>query len=245
MSLSNPLLTSWDLHPKFPELYNISESVTPFKSSINQDLTGWVNTTYACNRAGAHFIATLIKHIPTSETRLRDDGLIPFYKGTCGLGDSLVEMAQRNNITLAPCEKLRPDYLRECEIDERTLTTELAPYVAPQMTGMLDLLGKLSVGIQQYHWTSLVAFLGVSSEAFINQAAAKKGVTTLDNHSHAPFIRAISSETMLAASKVIIEELARLRDQAPSSGWREEEAQELAVEHLKMVAKHQSVGPAL
>lgn len=245
MCSTQPLATAWDLPAKFPYQYsgsNPSDPV-PFNTSSNQDLTTWVNTTYACNRAGAHFIATLIKQVPRSEARLRDQGLIPFYDGTCDLSDALTTMASQHNITLAPCERLHRDYLQQCEIDERTSTT-VRSFVAPQMQGMLDLLDKITTGVYQYHWTSLVAFMGVSSEAFINQAAARKTVTALDNHSHAPFIQAIASEKMLAASKVIMEDLARLREQSSSSGWREQEAQELAVEHLKMIPKHESVGIA-
>ena len=81
--------------------------------------------------------------------------------------------------------------------------------------------------------------MAVASETAANQAAVKNSVA-LENDPYTPFNQAMSSEKILAATKVFMEELARLREQSPNSGWRESEALELAVGYLDMIPKHES-----
>ena len=237
MDSSQSLATAWGLTAEYSR-----QTAGPSPASLpplsEQDQPPWVHNCYACHRLGMHAIAKIVNSVPLSESRLRDQGLIPFYEGACDLADDLRTLAQQHNFTLAPCEDLRHDYLQECEVDDRALIGALAPYIVPQQKGMLDHLVKLTTGHQQLHWTSMVAFVGVGSEFFINQTTAGEGIAALDKPSGALFVPNAKTR---AAAKVIMEEVVRLRDQSSSSGWNEKEAQELATGYLAVVPKVWSV----
>ena len=231
MDSSQSLATDWGLTAEYSR-----QTAGPRPATLpplsKEDQPSWVHSCYAGHRLGMHAIAKAINSVPPSESRLRDQGLIPFYEGACDLADDLRTLARQHNLTLAPCESLCHDYLQECEVDEKALIGAVAPYIVPQQKGMLDFLSKLATGHQQLHWTSMVAFVGVSSEFFIKQATAGEGVTAPDKPSDALLT---PNAKMRAANKVIMEEVTRLRDQSPSSGWNEKEAQELTMGYLAMV----------
>jgi len=98
-------------------------------------------------------------------------------------------------------------------------------------------------GDQSYHWGSLAAFAGVSADAYSNALkVTKESKSTPGERTIAPFIQPLTSGNTLEACKVMREELVRCREEASRTGWKDDEARELAQEFMKHFAKFSSVG---
>jgi len=202
-------------------------------------LASWVQSTYGTHRVGIHFISIMMTLVPTSETRLLNEGLIPLYQGFIAVEKALKKIAQEHNIPLNQCSPIHPDYRIESQIDSKTLESVLTGQPAQAMA---DLMEKAVSGTRdgKYHWSSLVACLCIPSESFITQTAIANSSGTSQPHSL--FTNTLASESQQNACKVTIEELARLKNGAPETGWREDEAASLVEEHFRIAEELASCG---
>jgi len=209
------------------------------RSSTPPVLATWVQSCYDTHRVGTHFISIIITLVPTSETRLLNEGLIPLYQGFIAVEKAFKKIAQEHNIPLNQCPPIHPDYRTESQIDSKTLESVLTGQPAQAMT---DLMEKAISGARdgKYHWSSLVACLCIPSELFITQTAIANSSGTSQPHSL--LTNTIASESQQYACKVTIEELARLKNGAPETGWREDEAASLVEEYFRLAEELSSCG---
>ncbi|KAG0125887.1 hypothetical protein HOY82DRAFT_615906 [Tuber indicum] len=235
------LATEWSLDISFP-----GDSVRPsiLTSTSPLELSRWAVNTYAASRWGLHFVANLINRIPASESRLRNEGLAAFYKSVCDINAGVSEIAQQKGISLPPFPALHYDIGEEAsDVSKEALGIAVSSQVASSIKPLMDTIGTLMSAGDSYHWGSLVAFLGVAADAYVSAPnATKVSQSTPGEHTVAPFVRAITSENMLEASKVMREELVRCRAEASQTGWRDDEARNLAREFLKYFKHFPSVG---
>lgn len=202
-------------------------------------LASWVQSTYGTHRIGVHFISIMMTLVPTSETRLLNEGLVPLYQGFTAVEEALRKIAEEQNIPLNQCSPIHPDYRIESQIDSKILESVLTGQPAQAMA---DLMEKAVNGTRdgRYHWSSLVACLCVPSESVITQTAIANSNGTTQPHSL--FTNALASESQQYACKVTMEELARLKNGAPETGWREDEAASLVEEHFRIAEELSSSG---
>jgi len=93
------------------------------------------------------------------------------------------------------------------------------------------------------HWGSLAAFIGVASYVYFNAAnATKESKPTPRKSTIAPFVEPLTSENALQALDVMMEELARCREEASRTRWKDDEARGLAQEFVKYFDKFSSMG---
>ncbi|PWW79471.1 hypothetical protein C7212DRAFT_341753 [Tuber magnatum] len=235
------LVTEWSLDTSFP-----GDGVRPsvLNSNSPEKLAAWGVTSTASCRWFIHFFAHLISRIPRSESRLRNEGFIPFYTGVCGAYAELTQIAQQNQIPLPPFPAPLPDYDREAtDISKDSLAAAVIPQVASQIKGLMGTMGDLLRTDQGYHWGSLAAFIGVAADAYVNAVnATKESQPTPMEHKAAPFVQRLTSENMLEACKVIREELVRCRAEAAQTGWKDDEARGLAQEFLEYFKEFPAIG---
>ena len=241
--MSTPsLAAAWSIDTTFPEGDDVRPAI--LTSTSSSELASWAVATYCTSRWALHYLSHLINRIPSTEARLRNEGFIPYYKAMYDLNAGLIEIAQQNQIPLPPFPATSPDYEREAsDISKDTLGATLLPQVALPIKPMLDTMGDLMRGYQSYHWGSLAAFTGVSADAYSNAVkATKESKSTPGERTIAPFIQCFTCEDTLGACKVMREELVRCREEASRTGWKDDEARELAQGCIKHFAKFSSVG---
>lgn len=187
-------------------------------------------------------MSVIISTVPTSEVRLLNEGLIPLYQGFRGVKESLETIAEQHNITLPQCPPIDSDYRVESQINRPVLHSALTAELAPPPKAMADMMDKVATGAgaNKYHWSSLVACLCVPSDSVITQTA--RAISSATTTPHSLFTNALGSTKMLSACKVIMEELARLKNGASETGWREEEARGLVEEHFRIAEQLASIG---
>ena len=182
-------------------------------------------------------MSTIISLIPPSETRILNEGLVPFYQGMRKVGECLEKIAQQHNITLAKCPPIDSDYHVESQIDAGALKSALA---APPAKTFADMIEKAANGDNKSHWSSLVACIVVPAESVVTQTTSAKSKGTASTHSL--FTAAITTEEVQSACKVILEELARMRSAPSETGWREDEARSFVEQHFKITEHLASAG---
>ncbi|KAG0641494.1 hypothetical protein HOY80DRAFT_1038816 [Tuber brumale] len=235
------LATAWSLDTTFPG-GNVRPSILSSTSPL--ELAHWAVTTYAASRWGVHFVANLINRIPSSESRLRSEGFMAFYKSVCDVNARVSEIAQQKGISLPPLPALLGDSGQEdSDVGREVLGAAVSSHVALPIKPLMDTIGTLMRTGDSYHWGSLAAFVGVAADAYVNAVNATKiSQSTPGEHAAAPFVQAITSENMLEACKVMREELVQCRAEASQKGWKDEEARNLAQEFLKYFKNFPSVG---
>jgi len=182
-------------------------------------------------------MSTIISQIPPSETRILNEGLIPFYQAMRKTTECLEKIAQQHNITLAQCPPIDSDYHLESKIDVGTLRSALT---APPAKVFTDMMEKAASGDNKCHWSSLAACIVIPTESVIAQTVTAKSKGTANTHSL--FTAAITTEELQSACKVILEELARMRSAPSETGWRGDEARSLVEQHFKITEQLASAG---
>lgn len=238
------LTSAWSLDTKVPPVHDFNLPTTrssALSSVAPGGLSQWLLNVYPTHRVGLHLISHSIKRVPTSEVRLRDEGIIPFFKACRDANDGLVEIAQRNGITLPNISPPHLDWRQEVEVDIQTLVTNLDLPLAPVIKENLDLMIQLH-NDQACHWTSLVAFIGGPSDIFTDHVDSAKYATNFEGHAQAPFLKPLASESSVQAMKVMREELVKYKENAERTGWRDDEARDLVEKHLKFAKILPEVG---
>jgi len=243
VKMSTPsLAAAWSLDTTFPEGDDVHPAI--LTSTSSSELASWTLTTYCFNRWSLQFLSNLINIIPSTEARLRNEGFVPYYKAMYDINGGLVEIAKKNQIPLPPFPAIFPDYEKEAsDVSKDTLGATLLPQVALPIKPLLDTMGDLMSGDKGYHWGSLAAFAGVAAAAYSNAVkATKESKSTPGDLTIAPFVQPLISENTMEGCKVMMEELVRCREEASRTGWKDDEARELAQEFVKYFAKFSSVG---
>jgi len=243
VKMSTPsLAAAWSLDTTFPEGDDVRPAI--LNSTSSSEVASWTVTTYCCSRWAIYFLSHVIKSIPSTEVRLRNEAFIPYYKALCDATAGLIEISQQNQISLPLFPDPLPDYeLEASDIRRDTLGATLLTQVALPIKPLLDTMGDLMRRGHGYHWGSLAAFIGVPSDVYFNAVnATKESKSTPGKRTIAPFVEPLTSENMLQTWKVMREELVRCREEAPRTGWKDEEARGLTQEFVNYFEKFSSMG---
>lgn len=186
------------------------------------------------NRWGAHYLSALLVIIPTSETRLRNDGIVTMYNCVRDLISIFKDLAHKRQITVPPFPEIPADWKEEAAIDYKTLHAALLPHVVKPVKGYIEYATELITTEGKYHWTSLVAPLSVSADAYLDTMETANGlVGTIGDKTLAPYTEAVTGKELVESARAMREEIMRIRSRAEDTGWREEEAKGITVEHLR------------
>ena len=184
---------------------------------------------------GATTLASQLSAIPLSETRLRDEGLAPLYSFVRKLTDTLKSSAQQRGVTVPAIPAIPADWSGEAPSDPRALAAQFRPHLAEQARVVIDWNIDLRDRVPKPHWSSVVATYVVSFDLFIRMAPGKVGPGgAMGGSEWGPFMAQMASDEIKGIVGVINEEILRIRAQ-PGSGWNEEEAKALTMEHLGKV----------
>jgi len=214
--------------------WSLDTSAPSHNHSTTDSSNRWLTQTILCNRWGAHYISILLSIIPSSETLLRDEGLIPFYGHVASLSKVLEGIAQEKQITVPSYPDVPADWKDEAAIDGETLHATLVS----QTTGPVkEVIDHMAAALKQgYRWESLVALIGVSANVYLDPVAiARNSAASTAGGTMAPFSQVLSDGVMFKSATVLNKELERYRN---GPGWKEEEAKKLSAENLRLLRKY-------
>ena len=203
--------------------------------SLNVPLTGelprapkfdiWVVNAIFYARAVANGVAAQLDAIPGSETRLRNEGIVPFYSFLRKALDTLTSSAHEQGVTVPPFPDALADWSEEASTDYKALAALLRPHMTEPVMAAMDRDFGLRDRDPKLHWASAPAAYFVAIDLFIPLMAQMDGV--LVGNEWGPFKAMTTGDEFKWIAKVMGEELLRIRAQ-PGSGWNEEEAKEMA-----------------
>lgn len=191
-----------------------------------------LKTNVLMNHWGIHYLASLLARIPPSETRLRDEGIGAMYNAFRSMLDGQKDSVAKHGITAFSLPNISTDWKDEATTDHKTHHESLFPHLPDPVT---DYIKFMTAALDKYHWTSLVAAQSAVLDMYFHSMdttltameAGVPGVQAMKNLL-APYA---SKATGLAdASKVVREEIMKIRSAGEQAGWKEEEAKALAVE---------------
>ena len=192
-------------------------------------IDNWVVNTIILNRARANALAALLSTIPSSETRLRDEGIVPFYSLLRNLANSLKSIARERGLNVPAIPDTPAAWGEEASTDPKALDAQLRPHLSVPAQVSLDWNLGMRDRNPRPHWSSEVAANSVSVDLFVRVApmmGAAMGATEWG-----PFLTQMTDDEIKEIAGVISEEILKVRAQ-PGSGWNEEEAKGLVMEYL-------------
>lgn len=179
----------------------------------------------------AYYLTKLLEIVPSSEIRLRNDGLIAMYNVIRGINITFNAIAKQRGIAVPPHPDLAVDWEDEAGADYNALHAVVATYGLKSTVDYMEYTIGLIQDAEKYHWTSLVTPVSVSTDLFLESAKAETGPAVTGS-----MVReAMTDNHMTGPARVLDEELMRIRGNAEESGWREEEARKCTEGHLKYV----------
>ena len=185
----------------------------------------WIVNTIILNRARANSLASLLNAIPSSETRLRDEGIVPFYSLLRNLANNLKSSARERGLAVPAVPDTPEAWGEEASTDPKALAAQLRPQLAEPARVALDWNFGLRDRNPRPHWSSEAAANSVSLDLFLRVAPAMAATEW------GPFIAQTTNDEIKGVAAVISEEILKVRAQ-PGSGWGEEEAKGLVFEYL-------------
>ena len=199
----------------------------------------WVVNAILLTRAISNSVAFQLNAIPGTETRLRDEGIVPFYSFLCKLLETLESSARDQGVTVPAFPAAPEDWSEDASTDSKALAALLRPHMLESVRAAMDRTLGLRDLDPKLHWASAPAANFVTADSCISLVAEMDGV--LKGSEWGPFkARATCDETKWIA-KVMGEELLRIRAQ-PGSGWDEKEANEIAKGQLTSAAAYMTAG---
>ena len=219
--------------------------------SLNVPLTGlgelpqapkfdiWAVNAILLNRAVANDVAIQLNAIPSSETRLRDEGIAPLYSYIRKLIETLKAGARERGVTVPAFPDAPVDWREELSTDYKSLAALFRPYMTEPIRATMDRNLGLRDRDPKPHWASAPAMNSVALEIFIPLMEEMGGV--LGGSEWTPFKAIMACDEIKWITRVLGEELVRIRAQ-PGSGWDEKEAKEMAMGQLKSVAGYLAAG---
>lgn len=198
---------------------------------------------FLVNRWIAHYVAAVLSTVPSSETRLRNEALIPIYNQLRDLLTILQGALEERHISLPPVPAIQTDWSAEAAIDHEALREALSPRVDGWMKQYIQssIATIADGGGGGNHWSSSVANIAVLADTYLNPAtrvathhACTEAPAATDG-SAAKYERLVKYTQRLTggggageSTRVLMQETIRIRSVPGESGWREDEAKGMA-----------------
>ena len=205
--------------------------------ALNFDV--WAANQVPLYRLGTNSLAYELTVIPRSETRLREEGIIPYYSFVRNLGNAVKSSAHARGVTIVATPDAPADWSEDTSLDHKALAAHIRPHLAEPAQALLDWTLGLRARVPEPHWTSVVGVYSVLLDLFLGMTPAMGGV--MGGSEWAPFMALMTSDEPKGLAEVLREEVLRIRAQ-PGSGWNEEEAKTLVMEHAGLMVGMMTVG---
>ena len=199
----------------------------------------WVVSAILFTRVISNTVAFQLNAIPSSETRLRDEGIVPNYSFLRKLIDALEFSARDQGVTVPAFPAAPEDWSEDVSTDYKALADQLRPHMVESVRAAMDQILGLRDLDPKIHWASSPAANFVAIDSFISLMAEMDGV--LKGSKWGPFKATITCDETKWFARVMGEELLRIRAQ-PGSGWDEKEASEIAKAQMTNLAAYMTAG---
>lgn len=203
------------------------------------DYGTWVVNLTLLYRVGVNFVASQLSVIPPSETRLRDEGVIPFYSIASNIVKTLKSSAHARGVIVPAIPDVPQDWSEEASTDYKALAAQLRPHLVESAREIMDWTLGLWDREPKLHWTSVVAVTAVTLDQYSRMAPAMSGMK--EGSGLGPFVALVASDELKWIAGVTNEEILRIRA-LPGSGWAEEEAKTVVKEQLKHLSGMMTLG---
>ena len=199
----------------------------------------WVVNAILLTRVISNSVAFQLNAIPGSETRLRDEGIVPYYSFVRKLIEALEFSAHDQGVTVPAFPAAPADWSADVSTDSKALAAQLRPHMVESVRVAMDqILGFRDIE-PKLHWASAPAASSVTLDSCISLVAEMDGV--LKGSEWGPFKARITCDETKWFARVMGEELLRIRAQ-PGSGWNEEEANKIAKGQLTSAVTYMTAG---
>ena len=222
--------------PGFVEIWSL-DIPSIGEAAINFDV--WAVNHTLIYRAGANNMAFHLNTIPRSETRLRDEGIIPLYACMRNISNTLKSSARELGVSVPDIPSAPEDWNDEASTDSQALATEIRPRLAEPVRASMDWIFGSRDRSPRLHWTSRVAVTSVALDLLTRAAIAIGGM--MEGSGWEPYVAQMTSDELKWITGVIKEELLRIRAQ-PGSGWDEEEAKRVVTDQLGVMKEIMAIG---
>ena len=199
----------------------------------------WAVNHMLYTRALVNNTASQLNAIPSSETRLRDEGIIPFYSYLRKLISTLKSSAREQGVTVPEFPDPPADWREEVSTDCKSLAALFRPHLTEPVEAAVDWNFSLRDRDPKPHWASEPATNYVAIDLSLQLLAAMDKV--LVGSEWGPYKALLACNEIKWIARVMGEELLRIRAQ-PGSGWDEEEAKEMVKGQLTGIAGLMSIG---
>ena len=223
---------------RLPQIWSLSVPLTGGLPQVPK-FEIWVVNAILLTRVISNTMAIQIGGIPGSETRLRDEGLVPYYSFLRKLIDALESSARDQGVIVPAFPDAPANWSEDVSTDPQALAALLRPHMVESVSAAMDRLLGLRDLDPKPHWASVPAAGSVIVDSSISLVAEMDGV--LKGSEWGPFKAIITGDELKWIGRVMGEELLRIRAQ-PGSGWKEEEAKEITREQLKGAAAYMTAG---
>lgn len=192
------------------------------------DFDSWFVSSIIMNRYCAYYISRVLETIPSSETRLRSEGLGVMYNNVREIDVASKAMAQQRGIPVPNCADIAADWKDE-KADYNTLHAVLSAHAIQPVNQYIANSNDSIHAEGRYHWASLVAPLSVSTDFFADLVPTESEPVTSEMLAQKEQI----DNSIAGAARVMREELMKVRSRKEETGWKEEEAKQLTTEYVK------------
>ena len=199
----------------------------------------WVVNHIFYTRAVLNNVASQLSAIPRTETRLRDEGIIPLYSYLRKIIDTLKSSAREQGVTVPTFPGAPADWREELSTDFKALAVLLRPHMTDPMWAAVDWNFSLRDRDPKPHWASEPATNAATIDVSLQFMAEMNKV--LVGSEWGPYKAQVACDEVNWIARVMNEELLRIRAQ-PGSGWDEEEAKEMVKGQLTSIARLMSIG---
>ena len=199
----------------------------------------WVVNAILFARVLSNNVAFQLNAIPGSETRLRDEGIVPYYSFLRKLIDALESSARDHGVTVPAFPAAPADWSEDVSTDSKALAAQLRPHMLESVRAAMDRTLGLRDQDPKLHWASAPAASSVTLDSCISLVAEMDGV--LKGSEWGPFKARVTCDETKWFTKVMGEEALRIRAQ-PGSGWNEEEANKIAKGQLTSAVTYMTAG---
>jgi len=205
--------------PGLVQIWSLDILIGEAPTAVNFDV--WAVNNILSLRAGANNLAFHLNSIPLSETRLRDEGIIPFYSFLRKIINTLKSSAHELGVTLPDIPNAPEDWNEEASTDSKALAAEIRPHLAEPIRPVVDWIFASRDRDPRLHWTSRMAVTSVVPDQLTRAVLAMRG--TVGGSEWGSFVAQMASDELKGIAEVFNQEILRIRAQ-PGSGWDEEEA---------------------
>ena len=160
----------------------------------------------------------------------------------------LKSSAHKRGLAVPSIPEIPEDWSEEASNDSKALAAQFHPHMAEPARAVMNWNSRLYDRVRKPHWASVMAAHAVSLDLFLQMAPSISAVR--GGSEWVPYMAYMTSDEFKEIVGVINEELVRVRDQqvaaldesSAGSGWNEDEAKGVVMEHLGNMAGIMSVG---